>query len=61
MGDQANTALALAEEALLRNRLGTARMQSDKALALLPRGSAGWLRAEDISLLADELKRKYKN
>ncbi|WP_420547545.1 M48 family metalloprotease [Curvivirga sp.] len=61
MGDQANTALALAEEALLRNRLPNAVTQSNKALDLLPRGSAGWLRAEDINLRAKDLQKDKKS
>lgn len=51
-GNQGMTAYALAEEALTRGDLATARGQADKAQTLMPRGSPGWLRAEDIRLTA---------
>jgi predicted Zn-dependent protease len=47
-GNLGNAALALAEEAqLIGDRRGAA-MHATRAAQLLPRGSAGWLRADDI-------------
>ena len=47
-------AYALAEEALARGDRAMARFQSEHAQKLLPRGSPGWLRAEDIQAVADD-------
>lgn len=47
-GNQGMTAYALAEEALSRGDDVVARAQSDRAMDLLPYGSPGWLRAQDI-------------
>jgi predicted Zn-dependent protease len=41
-------ALALAEEAILTGDFRNAVQQATRATQLLPRGSASWLRAEDI-------------
>jgi predicted Zn-dependent protease len=47
-GNIGNAALALAEEAQLIGDRRTAAMQATRASQLLPRGSPGWLRADDI-------------
>ncbi|HWK47054.1 MAG TPA: M48 family metalloprotease [Stellaceae bacterium] len=47
--DIGNAALALAEEAVLAGDIRTAIQQASRATQLLPRGSPGWLRADDIS------------
>jgi predicted Zn-dependent protease len=47
-GNIGNAALALAEEALLVGDRKTAAMQATRASQILPRGSPGWLRADDI-------------
>jgi len=47
-GNIGNAALALAEEAQLIGDRRTAAMQATRAAQLLPRGSPGWLRADDI-------------
>ena len=47
-------AYALAEEALARGDRAAARFHSEHAKRLLPRGSPGWLRAEDIQSVAND-------
>jgi predicted Zn-dependent protease len=47
-GQEGESALALAEEALLRGRAEEARHHADKAQRQLKRGSPGWLQAQDI-------------
>ena len=47
-GDMAESSLALAEEAMLLNRKEEARFHAGRAETLLPRGSPGWLKAQDI-------------
>jgi predicted Zn-dependent protease len=42
------SAVALAEEALLKGDARQARYHAGKAEKLLPRGSIGWLQAQDI-------------
>ncbi len=50
MGQIGNASLALAEEAILSGDTATARTQAIRATELLPRGSPGWLKADDIRL-----------
>lgn len=50
MGDIGNAALAQAEAAALRGDMDMARREAERAMEILPNGSPGWLRAEDISL-----------
>jgi predicted Zn-dependent protease len=50
MGEIGNASLALAEEAILSGDTATARSQAIRATELLPRGSPGWLKADDIRL-----------
>jgi predicted Zn-dependent protease len=52
-GDLGQAAVALAEEALLRGDVPGAALQATRALDLLPRGSPGWLRAQDIEREAE--------
>ena len=47
-GNLGPAALALAEEGILTGDLRQASQQATRATQLLPRGSPGWLRAEDI-------------
>ncbi|MGH7124572.1 MAG: tetratricopeptide repeat protein, partial [Stellaceae bacterium] len=51
-GDMGNTALALAEEAMANGDRAQAKGQAQRALKLLPQGSQGRLRAEDIEMEA---------
>jgi predicted Zn-dependent protease len=53
-GDMAQSSLALAEEALLIGDKPKARYHAGKAEQLLPRGSPGWLQAEDILQAAEK-------
>ncbi len=53
LGEQGLTAYALAEEALARGDRALARAQAARAEALLPAGTPGWLRAQDIRAVAD--------
>lgn len=56
-GNEAQTTLALAEQAMLSGDVGTARAQAERAGSMLPTGSPGWLRAQDI-LVEVERQRK---
>lgn len=47
-GDQGMATLATAERFALSGRLDDARLHAERASAVLPRGSPGWLRAQDI-------------
>jgi predicted Zn-dependent protease len=51
-GDQGMLAYAMAEEALARGDGPAARYQAERAEALLPAGSPGWIRSQDIRTLA---------
>jgi len=51
-GDLGNSALSLAEEAMASGDKPQARQQAQRAIKLLPAGSPGRLRAEDIQLEA---------
>jgi predicted Zn-dependent protease len=55
-GEMAESSLALAEEAMLLNRKNEARYHAGRAEQLLPRGSPGWLQAQDILESARERK-----
>ena len=52
-GDEAESALALAEEAMLLNKPADARYHAGKAERLLPTGSPGWMKAQDIIAAVD--------
>lgn len=51
-GDLGNAASALAQQALLEGRRDDARDQARRAMRLLPSGTPGWLRAQDIETTA---------
>jgi predicted Zn-dependent protease len=51
-GDLGNSALALAEQAMAEGDRPMARQQAERAIKLLPAGSPGRLRAEDIKIEA---------
>jgi predicted Zn-dependent protease len=55
-GDMGNSALSLAEEAMAQGDKAQARGQAQRALKLLPVGSPGRLRAEDIQIEAERKK-----
>lgn len=54
-GEKALTSYALAEQALLTGRAEDARVHAERALRELPRGSAQWLRAEDVRQEAERI------
>ncbi|MGF1609505.1 MAG: M48 family metalloprotease [Kiloniellales bacterium] len=58
MGDTGMTALSLAEAALARKEAPEARDQSKRAQQILPEGSPGWLRAQDIQNLAEQIEKR---
>ncbi len=53
-GQTGMLALALAERAQLQGNKSEARQQADRAERLLPHGSPGWLRAQDIKVEAEK-------
>lgn len=55
-GDFGNTALAQAEEAINQGRKDAALAHAKRAIELLPNGSPGWLRAQDIEVQAQRKK-----
>ncbi len=56
MGDMANSALAVAEEALMLGHPKVAMKQAERAETKFPEGSPGWIRAQDIKREAENLK-----
>ncbi len=60
LGDQGMTSLSLAEESLARRKLREAQQQARRAQNLLPEGSPGWLRAQDLETLAGQLRAKQE-
>jgi len=54
-GNQGMTAYALAEEALARGDPRLALAQSTRAERMLPKGSPGWLRSQDIKAVAESM------
>jgi len=57
-GDKGHSSLALAEEALLKNRKEIARYHGGLAERMFPKGSREWLHAQDI-LIAARPKKKH--
>ncbi len=57
-GDHGNASLALAEEASRRGNLKAAIQQAGRAMDRLPNGSAGWMQAQDIKLLAERIQKQ---
>ena len=54
-GDLGLAALALAEQAMVTGDYGEAQDQARRALAQLPQGASGWLRAQDLLSVAELL------
>lgn len=59
-GDQGRTALALAEEAYAEGRYVDARGQARRAQKLLPAGTPGAIRAQDIEQAADKAAKETR-
>jgi Putative Zn-dependent protease, contains TPR repeats len=55
-GQDAESSLAMAEEAMLLNKPAEARFHAGKAERLLPSGSPGWIKAQDIIAAADQMR-----
>ena len=55
--DQAHVMLALAEEAMLIGKKDVALYRAERAMELLPNGSASWVRAQDIRNAAQKVKK----
>jgi predicted Zn-dependent protease len=56
-GDDAQTTLALAEQAMLSGDIPTARTQAEQAGSMFATGSPGWLRAQDILVEVERQRR----
>lgn len=57
-GQMGESSLALAEEAMLLDKMSEARFHAGKAVQELPRGTPGWLQAQDILQAAENEKDK---
>jgi predicted Zn-dependent protease len=57
-GQIGDSSLALAEEAMLLDKMPEARFHAGKAVQELPRGTPGWLQAQDILQAAENEKNK---
>lgn len=58
MGNRGMASVVTAERHALINRLEDAAIHANRAVALLPEGSAGWRRAQDVLLVARRAARK---
>lgn len=56
-GQAGESSLAMAEEAMLLDKRAEARFHAGRAVNELPRGSPGWLQAEDILLAAENAEK----
>ncbi len=59
-GDTGMAALVTAERYALHGRLEDARPQAQRAVRLLPRGSAPWQRAQDVLIATERLEKRKK-
>ncbi|MGC9417565.1 MAG: M48 family metalloprotease [Rhodovulum sp.] len=57
-GNNGMASLATAERYAVGGRMDTALVHAKRASGLLPRGSPGWLRAQDVLSLAESAKRR---
>lgn len=57
-GNQGMASLATAERYAISGRLRDAGIHAQRASDLLPRGSSGWLRAQDILAIAERVKKR---
>ena len=58
IGQNGNASLATAERYALQGRLDDAEIHARRAMGLLPRGSVGWRRAEDVQVAAENAKKR---
>jgi len=59
-GNNGMASMVTAERYALLGRLNDAGLHANRAMGLLPRGSSGWLRAQDIAIAAERVGRKKK-
>jgi predicted Zn-dependent protease len=60
-GDTARAALASAERYVLQGNAPLALQSAEQAMTTLPQGSADWIRAQDIAILArDAVERQRR-
>ncbi len=59
-GEQGESSLALAEEAMLRNKPRDATFHAARAQSLLPEGSPGWFKAGDVARQAEDVAKREK-
>ena len=57
-GQMGHASVATAERYALQGRLEDASLHAERAMALLPRGSAAWRRAEDVAITARAAERR---
>ncbi|WP_326491416.1 hypothetical protein [Rhodovulum sulfidophilum] len=57
-GNNGMASVATAERYAVAGRMKTAAVHARRAEGLLPRGSPGWLRADDILAAAEKLKQR---
>ncbi|SIS77742.1 Putative Zn-dependent protease, contains TPR repeats [Roseivivax lentus] len=57
-GQTGLASVATAERYALQGRLKDAKLHADRAMALLPRGSSAWRRAEDVAITAQAALRR---
>lgn len=53
-----SASLVTAERYALSGNLKQAKVHADRAMGLLPQGSSGWLKAQDISILAERVAKR---
>ncbi len=58
IGQNGQASLATAERYALQGRLSDAKIHAERAMGLLPRGSVGWRRAEDVLVAAQNAEKR---
>ena len=58
LGQNGQASLATAERYALQGRLDDAKIHAQRAMGLLPRGSVGWRRAEDVFVAAENAEKR---
>jgi predicted Zn-dependent protease len=60
MGNRGMASVLTAERYAMAGRLKDARIHAERASDLLPRGSPGWQRAQDILVAAETAEKRRK-
>lgn len=58
LGQNGQASLATAERYALQGRLDDAKIHAERSMGLLPRGSVGWRRAEDVLVAAQNAEKR---